>query len=227
MMKLLVGLIFVAAATLVHAEMRQSEESRDDYWVDMHLSKFQSKIGDERLLSVFVKTVSFQQKPVAAAKGPMNERRYPLGDYGFFRVEIPLSWKDELQQPPKRLPPTISLSPKAGNPFQILITPVWGAKKEVLKDEAIKGFVQDSAERVKPQSVEKTLQLAEIRGTSGNGYYFFSTDKAPKPGEYKYLTQGALIVGELIVTFTILTNDNQEEVAKEALTILSEARHLK
>jgi hypothetical protein len=200
---------------------------RDGYWVDMHLSKIQSQKGDEALLSGFVKTVSFQQKSAVTAKAPKNERRYPLGDYGFFRVDVPSSWKDDLWQPPERLPPTISLSPKAGNPFQVLITPIWGPNKDVLKDVAIKELVQKSVERVKPQSVEKTIQLVELRGPSSKGYYFFSTDKAPKPEEYKYMTQGALVVGDLIVSFTILTNGNHEEVAKEALTILREARHLK
>ena len=96
-----------------------------------------------------------------------------------------------------------------------------------MKDEVIKEFVQKSAEKVKSQSVEKTLQLVEFRGTSGQGYYFFSTDKAPKPDEYKYMTQGTLAVGDLIVTFTILTNGNHEQVAKESLTMLREARYLK
>ena len=200
---------------------------RDGYWVDMHLSKMQSQKDDEALLSGFVKTVSFQQKPAVAAKGSKNERRYPLGEYGFFRVDIPSSWKDELQQPPRRLPPTIVLSPAAGKTFRILMTPIWGAKREVLEDQAIKELVQKSAERVKPQSVEKTLQLVGLQGTSGRGYYFFSTDKAPKPDEYKYMTQGVLVVADLMVTFTILTNDNHEAVAKEALTILKEARHLR
>ena len=200
---------------------------RDGYWVDMHLSKIQSQKGDETLLSGFVKTVSSQQKSAEAANTSQNERRYSLGDYGLFRIDIPSSWKDELSQPPKRTPPTISLTPKAGDPFQILITPIWGAKKEGLKDEAIKELVQKSAERVKPQAVEKTLQLVELRGTSSRGYYFFVTDKAPKPDEYKYMTQGVLAVGDLIVTFTVLTNGNHEKVAKEALTMLREARHLK
>jgi hypothetical protein len=200
---------------------------RDGYWVDMHLSKVQSQKGDEALMSGFVKAVSFQQKSAPAAKASKNERRYPLGDYGSFRIDIPLSWKDELQQPSNRTSPVISLSPRSGNPFQIFITPVCGAKKEMLKDEAIKLLVQKSAERVKPQAVEKTLRLVGLQGSSSRGYYFFTTDKAPKPGEHKYMTQGVLAVGDLIVTFTILTSNHHEEVAKEALTLLREARHLK
>jgi hypothetical protein len=200
---------------------------RDGYWVDMHLSKIQSQEGDEALMSGFVKTVSFRQKSATAARTSRSERRYPLGDYGSFRIDIPLSWRDELRQPSNRTSPVISLSPKSGNLFQIFITPICGAKREMLKDEAIKLLVQKSAERVKPQAVEKTLRLVGLQGSSSRGYYFFTTDKAPKPGEYKYMTQGVLAVGDLIVTFTILTSNNHEEVAKEALTLLKRARHLR
>jgi hypothetical protein len=211
MVKLLVSIVFLATATLAYADMRQSEESK----------------GDEALLSGFVKSISFQQKLAAATKTGKNERRYPLGDYGSFWIEIPSSWKDELRQPSKQLPPTIFLSPPAGNAFLILMTPVGGAKQEDLKDEAIRGIVQKSLDRVKPQAVEKTLKLVELQGPSGKGYYFFATDKAPKPGEYKYMTQGVIVVGELIVSFTILTNDNHEKVTNETFAVLRNARHLK
>lgn len=200
---------------------------RDGSWIDMHLSKAPSEKGDEALLSGFVKSVSFQQKSAASTETGKDERRYPLGNYGFLRAEIPSSWRDDVWLSPKGLPPTIILTPGGGNPFQILITPIWGAKKEALKAESIREIVQKSAEETRPQAVEKTLKLVELQGISGKGYYFFATDKAPKPGEYKYLTQGAILVGDLMITFTILTNDNQEGIIKEALAMLREARQLK
>ena len=49
--------------------------------------------------------------------------------------------------------------------------------------------------------------------------------KAPKPGEYKYMTQGMLVVRELAVSFTILTNDGQQQVVQDALTMLKSATH--
>jgi hypothetical protein len=63
----------------------------------------------------------------------------------------------------------------------------------------------------------------EFQGRSGPGFYFSATDRAPKPGEYKFLTQGIVRVGELSVTFTILTNDGQEAVVKQALEALKGA----
>jgi hypothetical protein len=205
---------------------------RDGYWIDMHLSKAGSQKGDEVLLSGFVKSVSFQQraavqKSAASTKTGKNERRYPIPDHGFLQMKVPSGWRDELQQLSTGMPPTIVLSPPTGNDFQILITPIWGAKKEALKEEAVRGTVQRSADEAKSQSVEKVIKVVELQGASGRGYYFFATDKAPKPGEWKFITQGTLVVGDLVVTFTILTNDSQEEVIKEALRMLREARHLK
>lgn len=201
---------------------------RDGYWVDMHLSKLPSQKGDEVFLSGFVKTVSFQQKSTAAAKTQRKERRYPLPDHGFFQIQVPSSWKDELQQPSDRLPPTIVLKPATGNLFTMLMTPIWPAKKETPPTtEKIRELVQKSAEKARPQSIEQVINLVEFKGTSARGYYFSATDKAPKPGEYKFLIQGILAVGELMVTFTILTNDNQGNVAREALNVIREANHLK
>jgi hypothetical protein len=57
----------------------------------------------------------------------------------------------------------------------------------------------------------------------GPGFYFSATDRAPKPDEYKFLTQGVVRVGELSVTFTILTNDGQDAVVKQALDALKSA----
>jgi hypothetical protein len=216
MVKLLVIVVFLATATLAYADIRQSEGSRA-----------LAQKGDEGPLSGFVKNVSLQEKLAVVTKTGKNERRYPLGDYGFFWIEIPSSWKDELRQPSKQLPPTIVLGPAGGNAFQILMTPIGGTKKEGLKDDTIRGIVQRSLDQVKPQAVERTLDLVEFEGTSGKGYYFFATDKAPKPGEHKYLTQGVIVVGELMVTFTILTNNNLDGTSKEALSVLRNARHLK
>ncbi len=209
MIKLWASLVFVAATTLTYADARVPWQK-----------------GDEAVLSGFTKSISLQQKLAAATKTGKRERRYPLGDYGSLRIEFPSSWKDEVQQV-ANVPPTIFLTPTPDNASLALISPIWGVKKEALQEEAIRESVQRSAEKAKSQSVEKTLKPVGLQGASGKGFYFFSTDKAPKPGEWKYMTQGVLVVGELMVTFTILTNDKQSEVIKETLTILKEARHLK
>ena len=71
-----------------------------------------------------------------------------------------------------------------------------------------------------------TILIKELKGPSAIGYYFSVTERSPKPGEYKYMTQGMLRVGELVPTFTILTNDGAESVVADSLAMLQGAIHV-
>ncbi len=163
----------------------------------------------------------------AAGAAETAERRFPLPDRGFLQLEVPADWQDQLRQPPERLPPTIAFRPRRGPAFDILITPIWPMRQEVAPSTAaqLRKMVEQTAEQMKPMAVEKRIEVVELRGTSGIGYYYVATDKAPKPGEYKYLTQGMLRVDNLLVTFTILTNDGQNDVVADALVMLQSAIH--
>jgi hypothetical protein len=86
--------------------------------------------------------------------------------------------------------------------------------------------VQQTADKVKPSATEQYLPVEQLTGAPGPGYYFSATDREPKPGEFKYLTQGMLLVGDVVVGFSILTNDAQEKVRDQALATLKSASHI-
>ena len=163
----------------------------------------------------------------AVGAAETTERRLPLPDHGFLQIAVPVSWQDQLRQPPDRLPPTIAFRPRGGLPFDILITPIWPAHKNVAlpTPAELRQRVEQVVGQIKPRAVWKHIQVIELRGNAGIGYYYAATDKAPKPGEYKYLTQGILRVDNLLVTFTILTNDGQQDVVADALALLRSAVH--
>ena len=144
-------------------------------------------------------------------------------------MKVPSGWTDELRQPQGAVPPTIAFRPRDGKGFDVLVTPIWRERADlpVATKDAIKQGVQKAADEVKKQAVEKMIPVVEFAGASGPGFYFSATDKAPNPGEYKYLTQGLLNVGELTVTFSILTNDGQEQVTQDALNMLKSAVHVR
>lgn len=50
------------------------------------------------------------------------------------------------------------------------------------------------------------------------------TDKAPDPGEYRYMTHGAIGVGNLLLSTTILHRVKESESVKDALFMLREAK---
>ena len=142
-----------------------------------------------------------------------SSRVFDLPDHGALTLTVPDSWMDKVNHPANRLPPTILLRPGAARSGEVLMTAVWPIPPVTkISDEAtIRSEVATAAKKAASQSVEGALPLQELKGTEGRGFYFSATDRAPGPGEYKYLTQGIVPVGEIALAFTVLTNDGQEE----------------
>ena len=70
------------------------------------------------------------------------------------------------------------------------------------------------------------IPVKDIEGASGSGYYYTATDRAAKPAEFKYKMQGMLRVGDLVVAFTILSNDGAEAAVADALKMLKSAQQV-
>ena len=158
----------------------------------------------------------------AAYSGEPAVQRFALPSHGALELSFPSSWHSQLRQPAGSLPPTITLTPTAGAPFQVLITPVRAIspRDPLPNDAAIHDEVVAAAKSAAPESVEGTLPLQDLRGPRNRGYYFFATDRAPKPGEFKYMTQGIVQLGGINLAFTVLTNDGQDAIVKAALDVL-------
>jgi hypothetical protein len=164
---------------------------------------------------------------MATAAEKTSERRYTLPGHGGLQMKVPASWKEEVKQQSDNLPPTITLTPANGDQFKIFITPFWKESEDApdINDYIVHRMVERAADANQPNAVEKTLKLIYLDGSSGRGYYFSATDKAPEKGGYKFLTQGALLVDELVVSFTILTNDEKKEVESAGLEMIKSAIH--
>jgi hypothetical protein len=154
-------------------------------------------------------------------------RRYELAGHGFLRMVVPKSWHEEVRQPAQQLPPTIVFTPKSGSAFQILLTPIFAVQQGMVMPTPwdVRRNVERAVEIAKGHAVEETVLLRELRGPSVIGYYFSVTDRAPKHGEFKHMTQGMFRVGDLAPTFTILTNDGAGNVVADALAMLKGAVH--
>jgi hypothetical protein len=164
----------------------------------------------------------------ASAADKITQKRYPLPEQrGTFLVSAPASWKDDVNQPQPSAPPTILFEPSTGKPFQVLLTPIWKPRPDVptpTKD-ALRQQVQRAADELKSDRIANQIKVVELQGKGGPGFYYSATDKAPKPGEFKYLTQGLIMASELMVSFTVLTNDGQEQVVRDALSLIRSSTH--
>lgn len=163
---------------------------------------------------------------VAARADETGLRRYELPNLDTLELRLPAGWVDRVEQQPGG-PLAIELGPAEGPQFQVFVTPEWvdPTQPEIRETPALRDAIRDAAERVKPQAVENFLEVRQLNGANGIGYYFAATDRDPRADEFKYMSQGALEVGDLTLWFTILTNDGQDTVAVEALSILQTALH--
>lgn len=164
--------------------------------------------------------------PFTTSAEEVLTRSYSLPNHGIFVLKVPASWKDEITQPSSALPHTITLSATTGNQFRVMLTPVWPARPDVKPPtaEELRTAVRQMADSALLQSVEETIEVKPLKGAAHHGYYFTATDSAPLPDEFKYMNQGIIAINDLRVAFTVLTNDGQEAIVKEALSLLLSAQ---
>ncbi|MEW6324310.1 MAG: hypothetical protein AB1515_02880 [Nitrospirota bacterium] len=156
-------------------------------------------------------------------------RAYAIPSHGLLELSVPTEWSEKRQQPPGGLPPTILFQPKSGNEFKFLITTLWQEDPNAGLDQPDRlraAMEQMGTLLMRRTAVETQLDLKE--DTAGNlGYYFTLTDRAPKPGEFEYVTQGTFVVGDLLLSFTFLAHEKESTALKTGLDLLRNARHRK
>ncbi|HEX7151545.1 MAG TPA: hypothetical protein VF618_08670 [Thermoanaerobaculia bacterium] len=163
----------------------------------------------------------------AAAQESAAVRSYAVPGHGALKLSVPAGWTDGVRGQ-EGLPPTIRISYGEGDgDVLVMITPFWSPKGDAQfnSTENIRTAVERSREAVLPSAVEKELVLRPIRTASGEGHFFWATDRAPKAGEYEYVASGAVPAGKLLVTFTILSHAEPPAGIDKALAILKSAIH--
>ena len=169
----------------------------------------------------------FSSLMVSAAE--LELRSFSISDQGTLEVMVPNSWNDSEIQTSGEEPPTIMFAPETGAQFRVAISLVLvtNPNGKLPTSDEIRSSVKNSAERLEPQSIEKHLEVKKFTGSANIGFYYSATDPAPKPDEYKYLSQGMLLVKDILIAFTILTNDGQDDIVKEAFALLASAQRKK
>ena len=147
-----------------------------------------------------------------------------LPNHGTLVLNVPGDWKANVKSPAGNSPQTIIIAPKNGAAFKVLLTPIWGDETRVLPDDAkIRSVVSSAAKGAESVWLEPAVAVHTLSGPSANGYYFYATDKAPAASGWKYLEQGTVKTGDIVLTFTVLSNSQAE--AKTALDMIRHASH--
>jgi hypothetical protein len=181
-----------------------------------------------KLIFVMVLIVTFLGTCIVYGAGQKAIRKYPIPGHGTLELNVPTSWKVEVHKPQESMPPTLIFKPASGDDFQVLVTVLWSNKGEPDFNSQIRvrTLVEKDGQKLLPKTVETKIELKEIKGVSHIGYYFSITDKAPNPGEYRYMNRGVIGVGNLLLNATILHRVKESESVKDALSLLREARQI-
>lgn len=160
---------------------------------------------------------------IAAESESVHSYEIPL--HGKLELKFPTKWKSGFGQPPGNLPPTIAIGP-ANKEIYNKITVFWNhANKPNFNDpKELKATVYRLGTGMLPGAVESKIILKEITGRRNKGYYYTITDKHPKPGEWKYMSQGFVSVKDLQLAFTILSHKKSSSDIDAIIKMLKEAK---
>jgi hypothetical protein len=159
------------------------------------------------------------------ARGEEKSHEYQIPGHGKLLLKAPEGWKESSESLKDPASASIRFEPPTGDAFYIQITSVWldADKLAASTPEVLKMTVARSADEPLTHAGEKKAVLQELRGSQSRGYYFSLTDRDPPADEYKYVTQGALLTGELMTVFTILYREPSPPVLSLALKMLGDA----
>ncbi len=179
---------------------------RDGYWVYLHLSKLEYRPEDRKKLVDFIKSASFKADKAApfAAGDEIAPRALPVPGQGALVVDIPRSWTRMITTRKENEPQVLILRPRAGDDFELHLTPVWRPYGESgpVSRQRVRDFVVDLGHKVVKQAKEGELIVQRVKRPEGSAFYYFATDKE-KEG-YPYAIQGAFGTEDLLVAVTFL-----------------------
>ncbi len=166
--------------------------------------------------------------------GPASDERtaFEVPGHGALEISVPPGWTATVEAGEPPAPRTIKLAGPAGA-FVALLSPFWNPGEPEgapARSDNAQLFAEIARRGALAGSVEREIPLEELVGDGVHGYWFAATDrelvsKAPGPGEWKHLVQGAAAVGPLLVAFTLLDNAPGPQ-RDELLGVVRGARHV-
>ena len=170
----------------------------------------------------------FAASPLMAA-GDATQRVFDVNGGGALMLQVPGGWQEEIERGAGGSPAVVRFS-MAGE-LVVMLTPISradGLPAKGLEPDIIHGIVEESAAKIASSAVEEHVEVVPLGGGK-TGFYLTVADRNMvgvselPPGEYRYMTQGALRVGEVLCTFTILFNEKPAPGREHALEMLRTA----
>lgn len=159
---------------------------------------------------------------------PIAPHLFDVPDHGRLRMVVPPLWKvvsKAMKTPPAA---SVHMTPSIGSAFDLQMTTIWldATMRAKTTPDAVKGNVRRSGENMLKDAENKSLIIDDLKGEDVSGYYYTLADSNPKPGEFRYVTQGTFVTGELMTAFTFLHHLPDAEDLALLLHMLADARQV-
>jgi len=167
-------------------------------------------------------------QPLAA-----GEKLVDLGARGALALQVPDGWIMNRREAAGAPFVTLTFGPEVGDEFSVLLTPIGpepGADQDFGSPASVYSVVEAAARDAQVHAAETEVKIREFEGNKV-GFYFWATKRELAgmsripPGEYLHVTQGAVMVGELLCAFTIRTNARPSGIIDAAMLMLRTAVH--
>lgn len=171
--------------------------------------------------------LAFSAGVVATAETAVED--YPLPGHGELRLQVPADWQVRFTYTEDAsTPPSLHVFPLAGEAFEMFITVYWhdGLDIDITSVDALHQRVRQAGNEALQGSTDKTLTIVPFEGAPQPGFLYDLEDANAADGEYRYLTQGAVAAGQLVLAFTILTHERPSEYREACLRFLRTARQV-
>jgi len=157
---------------------------------------------------------------------------YPIPEHGNLLLDIPDSLDATLEQPADNGPPGILLRPRQNPAFAALVVVSWRTSEDADfgTDNHLQRVLKSEAAPYLEQLGLKDVSFTKL-STEGHPGYAYSlvdsslVDKPPQPGEFPYLRQGVIVVGELLLKYNIFMHFKKPDPVPDIEHILGTAEH--
>lgn len=141
-------------------------------------------------------------------------------------LAIPDDWTAQVRPTLPGQPHAATISGPSREALMLLFSPIGPVRPDAPRPtaERVRAMVERAAAAVKSSAEESELTIRDLEIPGAVACYFSATDRQPRPGEYKHLSQGAIGIDEYLVTFTVLMNGNADELRSQALAALRSLR---
>ncbi len=169
---------------------------------------------------IFYNNLSAQEK--------FKEKTYSVDKYTGIKFQIPDNWKEKVDKKELFYPFTVTFNDPGEKSSKLIISliPLNESQMDMIEPEKLKASLISRGSDLLRSAVEDSLKLENFSGKNSAGFFYFLTDRAPKPGEYKFVYQGSIGIGNLLSTFTLLTNNRDSDFIDQSFHLLSTGEYI-